>query len=171
MAISEALRTNVNSALTAMDLSGNSIGKTAASVIGDAVCENNISGLAWLNLDGFALPIKQLKGTDPVTEVDLSEKGRNLRSASGIVIASCLYVNAPLRLCNVRGNQLDTESAIKLSGIATEKRIMIFGIEHNQASADLSGANLSGASMMFCCSCDMMMHVLMLTQPSRASRR
>ena len=47
-----------------------------------------------MNLDGFALPIKKLKGTDPVESLDFSNKG--LRPASAIVIASLIGDNASL---------------------------------------------------------------------------
>ena len=49
---------------------------------------------AQVNLDGFALPVKKLKGTDPVETLDLSRKG--LRLASAPVIASLIGVNASL---------------------------------------------------------------------------
>ena len=47
-----------------------------------------------MNLDGYALPIKKLKGTEPVELLDLSYKG--LGVASAIVIASLIGVNASL---------------------------------------------------------------------------
>ena len=54
-----------------------------------------------VNLDGFALPIKKLKGTDPVESLDFSNKG--LRPASAIVIASLIGDNASLtQVCQIR---------------------------------------------------------------------
>ncbi len=47
-----------------------------------------------MNLDGFALPVKKLKGTDPVETLDLS--GKNLGVASAVVIASLISVNGAL---------------------------------------------------------------------------
>ena len=47
-----------------------------------------------VNLDGHALPIKKLKGTEPVESLDLSNKG--LSVASAIVIASLIGVNGGL---------------------------------------------------------------------------
>ena len=47
-----------------------------------------------MNLDGYALPIKKLKGTEPVESLDLSRKG--LGVASAIVIASLISDNASL---------------------------------------------------------------------------
>ena len=45
-------------------------------------------------MDGFALPVKRLKGTDPVEMLDLS--GKNLGVASAVVIASLSSVNGAL---------------------------------------------------------------------------
>ena len=47
-----------------------------------------------VNLDGYALPIKKLKGTEPVESLDLS--GKQLGVASTIVIASLICVNGSL---------------------------------------------------------------------------
>ncbi len=47
-----------------------------------------------MNLDGFALPVKKLKGTDPVEMLDLS--GKNLGVASAVVMASLISVNGAL---------------------------------------------------------------------------
>ena len=61
-----------------------------------------------MNLDGFALPVKKLKGTDPVETLDLSSKGLGVSSA--IVIASLIGVNGSLTTLNLKYNGLD-ESA------------------------------------------------------------
>ena len=89
-----------------------------------------------MNLDGFALPVKKLKGTDPVETLDLSGKGENLGAASLVVIASLISVNGALTECNVSGNLLDIESAKKLAKIGIEKGIMLFGIERDQEEAN-----------------------------------
>ena len=47
-----------------------------------------------VNLDGYALPIRKLKGTEPVESLDLSNK--RLGVASAIVIASLIGVNGAL---------------------------------------------------------------------------
>ena len=47
-----------------------------------------------VNLDGYTLPIKKLKGTEPVESLDVSSKG--LGVASAIVIASLIRDNASL---------------------------------------------------------------------------
>jgi hypothetical protein len=57
-----------------------------------------------VNLDGFALPVKKLKGTDPVETLDLS--GKKLGVASFVVIASLISVNGALTSIELRGNKL-----------------------------------------------------------------
>ena len=57
-----------------------------------------------MNLDGYALPIKKLKGTEPVESLDLS--GKKLGVASAIVIASLISVNGSLTSVELRGNKL-----------------------------------------------------------------
>ena len=47
-----------------------------------------------MNLDGYALPVKKLKGTDPVETLDLS--GKYLGVASEVVIASLISANGAL---------------------------------------------------------------------------
>ena len=60
-----------------------------------------------MNLDGFALPVKKLKGTDPVETLDLS--GKNLGVASAVVIASLISVNGTLTSVKLRLNKLGEE--------------------------------------------------------------
>ena len=60
-----------------------------------------------MNLDGFALPVKKLKGTDPVETLDLSRK--RLWVPSAIVIASLIGVNGSLTEGNLRENKLGVE--------------------------------------------------------------
>ena len=55
-------------------------------------------------LDGYALPIKKLKGTDPVESLDLS--GKQLGVASTIVIASLISGNGGLTSIDLSGNRL-----------------------------------------------------------------
>jgi Ran GTPase-activating protein (RanGAP) involved in mRNA processing and transport len=57
-----------------------------------------------VNLDGYALPIKKLKGTETVESLDLS--GKNLGVASAIVIALLISVNGALTSLNLSHNQL-----------------------------------------------------------------
>ena len=62
-----------------------------------------------MNLDGYALPIKKLKGTEPVESLDLSYcKGLGVSSA--IVIASLIGVNGALKSIDLSSNQLTNYS-------------------------------------------------------------
>ena len=61
-----------------------------------------------MNLDGYALPIKKLKGTEPVESLDLSNK--RLGVASAIVIASLIGVNGALKSIDLSSNQLTNYS-------------------------------------------------------------
>ena len=85
-------------------------------------------------MDGFALPVKKLKGTDPVETLDLS--GKNLGVASAVVIASLISVNGGLTATNLLGNQLDAESAHMLAAVAKQKGISLCGIRRDQTTAD-----------------------------------
>jgi NLR family CARD domain-containing protein 3 len=61
-----------------------------------------------VNLDGFALPVKELKGTDPVETLDLSRK--SLCVASAVVIASLIGANGALTSIDLSSNQLTNYS-------------------------------------------------------------
>ena len=74
--------------------------------------------------------------------------GRSLTSnkisdQGATAIAEALKVNGALTECNVRGNDFHKESAGALAKVATEKRVMLFGIKHDQTSADFSGGRLN----------------------------
>ena len=90
-----------------------------------------------MKLDGFALPVKKLKGTDPIETLDLS--GKNLGVSSAVVIASLIGVNGALTVANLMHNQLDAESAKMLAEVAKQKGVSLCGIQRDQTTADLSG--------------------------------
>jgi len=61
-----------------------------------------------VNLDGYALPVKKLKGTDPVETLDLS--GKNLGGFSLVVmITSLISVNGGLTKLSLARNRLGEE--------------------------------------------------------------
>jgi hypothetical protein len=118
--IADALR--VNGGLTSINLSGNNLTNYGIDMTGlkELVPALGVNGalteVRWpsvfgpqivtcseltacalciqVNLDGYALPIKKLKGTEPVESLDLSNK--RLGVASAIVIASLIGVNGAL---------------------------------------------------------------------------
>ena len=53
-------------------------------------------------MDGFALPVKKLKGTDPIETLDLS--GKNLGVSSAVVIAFLIGVNGALTRVDISKN-------------------------------------------------------------------
>ena len=63
------------------------------------------SSVTEVNIDGFALPIKKLKGIEPVESLDFLRS--NLGVASAIVIASLIQDNASLTRLDVSHNFLD----------------------------------------------------------------
>ena len=98
-----------------------------------------------MNLDGFALPVKKLKGTDPVEMLDLS--GKNLGVASAVVIASLIGVNGGLtsldlsynELCGLDRNGSGTYTADGITAIADALRV-----NGGLTSIDLSGNKIHG---------------------------
>jgi len=58
------------------------------------------------SVNGYALPIDELKGTKPVESIDLSGKKSTIGVASGIIIAACIKENAVLKELNLAGNAL-----------------------------------------------------------------
>jgi Ran GTPase-activating protein (RanGAP) involved in mRNA processing and transport len=91
-------------------------------------------------LDGYALLVKKLKGTDPVETLDLSRK--HLGVASLVVIASLISVNGALTVTNLLGNQLDAESAKMLAEVAKQKGLSLCGIQRDQTAADFRNKRL-----------------------------
>ena len=80
-----------------LDLSGMGLTPEHGNVLAQLL-QSDVSGsLTELNLDGFALPIKQLKGTDPVKSLDFSTKGLGVASASLSLFASCIKENGVLK--------------------------------------------------------------------------
>ena len=85
-----------------LDLRENKIGRWGVKPLADALCVN--TSVMQVNLDGYSLPIKQLKGTETVASIDLSHKC--LGVASVVVIASLIQGNGSLRRLDVGANNL-----------------------------------------------------------------
>jgi len=79
--------------------------------------------LTKLNLDGHALELPKLRGTDPVASLDLS--GKHLGPASAVVIASLIEGNAVLKSIDLRWNKLGDEG----KGVIREAVIGRVGFE------------------------------------------
>ena len=72
----------------------------------------------------------------------LDHLGRGTYTDVGIKAIADAIVRGSLMECNVRGNKLDVESAMVLAKVATEKRVMLFGIRHDQTEADFQRRDL-----------------------------
>ena len=55
------------------------------------------SQLTSLSVDGYMLPIDELKGTKPVESIDLSGKNYGIGVDSCIIIGACIKENAVLK--------------------------------------------------------------------------
>jgi len=90
---------------TELDLKGKGVGVEGVMVVAGLIPA--MSALTKVNLDGFALPVKKLKGTDPVEMLDLS--GKKLGGASAVVIASLISVNGGLTALDMSFNDMGEE--------------------------------------------------------------
>eukprot|EP00900_Chrysochromulina_parva_P003387 jgi/Chrpa1/13049/Chrysochromulina_OHIO_Genome00024578-RA len=111
-AVCKAIQSNKETKLASLNFSDNDIGPVGANAA--VVAMVAVTGaLTEVHLDGHALPIKKLKGTEPVESLDLSNKALDV--ASTIVIASLIGVNGSLTSINLSGNHLggDMPTGIK----------------------------------------------------------
>ena len=97
-----------------------------------------------VNLDGYALPIKKLKGTEPVESLDLS--GKNLRVASAIVIASLISVNGGLTALDLSSNYLQDEGVSTVcEAIQSNKETKLASLNFHDNGIGPVGANAVAA--------------------------
>ena len=97
-----------------------------------------------MNLDGYALPIKKLKGTEPVESLDLS--GKNLRVASAIVIASLISVNGGLTALDLSSNYLQDEGVSTVcEAIQSNKETKLASLNFQDNGIGPVGANAVAA--------------------------
>ena len=91
-------------AATTLDLSAVSRGISTEEVsqLAVAICANE--KLEEVNMEGYALPVKKLKGIDPVESLDLSQK--QLTPLSAALIASLIGVNGSLTSLNLTKNNI-----------------------------------------------------------------
>jgi Ran GTPase-activating protein (RanGAP) involved in mRNA processing and transport len=97
-----------------------------------------------VNLDGFALPVKKLKGTDPVETLDLS--GKNLGVASVVVIASLISVNGALTALDLSSNCLKDEGVSAVcAAIQSNKETKLASLNFYYNDIGTVGANAVAA--------------------------
>ena len=98
-----------------------------------------------VTIDGFVLPIKKLKGTDPVDSLDFSNK--RLGSASVAVIASLIGNNASLSSIVLAGNRVGSEGAAALApAIAASSSLTSLDLEGNYLHAEGAKALVDGGA-------------------------
>ena len=107
----DALRESTVSKVEELSLHNNGIGPDGAKAIA-ALCIVCAS-LTQVKLDGFALPIKQLKGTEPVASLDFRFRG--LGVASAVVIASLIQGNASLTSLDLSLNWVGPELGVVMA--------------------------------------------------------
>ena len=92
-------------------------------------------------MDGYALPVKKIKGTDPVETLDLSRK--SLGVASAVVIASLIGVNGALTSVELRGNELGDEGwGAIFAAICGNKDSKIMSLDASGENIVLAGVQL-----------------------------
>jgi Ran GTPase-activating protein (RanGAP) involved in mRNA processing and transport len=97
-----------------------------------------------VNLDGFALPVKKLKGTDPVETLNLS--GKNLGVASAVVIASLISVNGALTALDLSYNDLKDEGVSAVcEAIQSNKETKLASLNFGNNGIGPVGANAVAA--------------------------
>jgi len=92
-----------DNSVTDLDLSNRTLGLPEAMVLSGLL--PGAPSLVKLNVDGYAIPIDELRGTKPVEAIDLSDQS-GMSVASGLIIASCLAGNEHLKSLNVDGHVL-----------------------------------------------------------------
>ena len=97
-----------------------------------------------VNLDGYALPIKKLKGTEPVESLHLS--GKKLGVASTIVIASLISVNGSLTALDLSVNELKDEGVSAVcEAIQSNKETKLTSLNFGYNGIGPVGANAVAA--------------------------
>jgi len=135
---------DVPESATELKLSGLESG---AVVLLAGVVKLNVS-IEEVNLDGLSLPIKKLKGSDPVASLDFSRKG--LSSASAIVIACLIRDNASVTSVNLLRNEFDTEAASMLLKVKEQKPMLrtLCGLTHAETELNYQYNGLGPADAM-----------------------
>jgi Ran GTPase-activating protein (RanGAP) involved in mRNA processing and transport len=130
IALAEASGKGAIPFLAHLNLSENKISVDGVRPLATAVKAH--PALTALDLDGFELPIKQLKGTD---SVDLSIKG--LGGKSTIVIGACIEVNRVLTSLNLWSNHIGDEGARAIGdALRVNGALTFLDVGHNSLNED-----------------------------------
>ena len=101
------------------------------------------NSLIRLNLDGFLLNLPQLRGTEAVDSLDLSNK--RLGFLSAIAIAFLVERNTALTNLNLLKNCFGTEAATQLAAILPQHKTLktLCGFKPDQTDANLANQRAS----------------------------
>jgi len=123
-----------------LDLCSNDLGAAGAKAVGTQLAEAP-SSLTSLNLDGFALPVRKLRGAvsddlaKPADSLDLHKK--RLGSLSGIAISCLLVKNGHLTAINLAGNALGVLGATAIAAAtAANTTLQHVDVRNNKLDAD-----------------------------------
>ena len=115
--------------LTLLNLQCNDIGPKGAKALANALASGEVA-LRFITLDTLALPVGQLRGTEPVEMLDLSSKGLGVLSA--ILIAKLIEYNTALTSLDLNNNAIGAPGTQALmealaSGRAVLTSLNLFG--------------------------------------------
>ena len=104
-----------STSVTQLHLLGSSLGLEGGKAISMGI-RKNVS-LVEVNMDGFSLPVMQLKGVEPIANSKVDLSGKKLGQASAILIASVMSFDGdyPLRTLNLRNNEIGDVGFTSLS--------------------------------------------------------
>jgi len=132
-----------NKTLLKLSLSDCHIKAEGAGYISEALKTNK--SLTLLNLEDHPLPIKELKGEEPVDSIDLSKK--NLRVLSALVIVNLISTNTATTSFNLLGNDMGNCMGIH-DAEAMPQLTTLCGLKPAQTEADLSHQGLNSSDAM-----------------------
>ena len=111
-----------SSSVTQLNLQENTLGFEGGRAISLGIRAN--TSLVEVNVEGFALPVLQLKGLEPVPNNKLDLSSKKLGQASAVLIASVIGAEATafnaLRVLNLRNNEIDDIGLSALSGAVAD---------------------------------------------------
>ncbi len=103
----------------------------------------DLSGQSLQQAADITLIASDLSVSQALVSLDLSNAVISSDRAGPIVEG--IKASAALTECNMRGCKLDVDTAKLLAEAASQKRVMLFGIEHEQTAADFSGQSIGMA--------------------------
>ena len=139
-AVAGALKTT---RVTALNLWNNGLGAEGARAIGTLLVVGH-SPVTELNIDGFALPVKKLRGIvgDEDKPIDsLALQKRKLGPLAGIVIGELVRTNVTLTNLNLSGNALGAAGGLALAlATAANPSLATVDIRNNKLDAETKAA-------------------------------